>query len=265
MLPDDVLLEIFDLYVNDDSQPQGIQEWITLAHVCRRWRSVFFQSPLRLNLQLLCTAKTHVRDMSIWPPFPLIIYDWDDKPLKPGEVDNIVAALKYNDRVCQIELINLTSPELLENVRDLAAMNKPFPELTDLRLSVIGDKPGPIFPDSFLGGTAPRLRSLILAGVPFPGLPKLLLSATHLVYLSLHDIPPSGYIPPEAMVTSLSALTSLEDLNLLFRSPRPRPALESQRPPPPLLTRVIPPSLTNIEFKGASEYLEVILARIDAP
>jgi hypothetical protein len=108
-----------------------------------------------------------------------------------------------------------------------------------------------------LGGTAPRLRS------PFPGLPKLLLTATHLVYLSLYNTPRSGYIPPDVMATSLSALTSLESLHLQFRHPRPRLALESRRPRP--LIRSILPSLTKIRSKGASEYLEEILARIDAP
>ena len=73
------------------------------------------------------------------------------------------------------------------------------------------------------------------------------------------------YIPPEVIATSLSALTSLEFLRLQFRYPRPRPALESRRLPPPPLTRSILPSLTRISFKGASEYLEEILARIDAP
>ena len=67
------------------------------------------------------------------------------------------------------------------------------------------------------------------------------------------------------MATSLSALTNLESLRLWFRSPRPRPALESRRPYPPPPTRAILPSLTTIAFKGASEYLEVISARIDAP
>jgi hypothetical protein len=142
-------------------------------------------------------------------------------------------------------------------------MQKPSPELTDLRLNLY-DIPQPIFPDSFLGGTAPRLRSLEVNGVTFPGLPKLLLSTTHLVDLHFFDIPPSGYIPPEAMATSLSALTSLESLRLSFH-PQPRPALESRRLPPPPLTRSILPGLTKIEFKGTSEYLEVILAQIDAP
>ena len=67
------------------------------------------------------------------------------------------------------------------------------------------------------------------------------------------------------MAISLSALTSLESLRLHFIYPRNRPALETRRPPLPPLTRSILPSLTKIRFKGASEYLEVILAQIDAP
>jgi hypothetical protein len=265
MLPDDVLLEIFDFYVDKDFEPsekQTMEKWITLAHVCRRWRTVVFQSPHRLNLRLICTPKTPARDtLDIWPPLPLIIHNVDDIfDDKPSSVDNIIAALERNDRVCQIKLKRVTSSEF-EYIMDSAAINKPFPELTHLRLSGTGLES--ILPDSFLGGTAPRLRSLELDGVPFPA--KLLLSATHLVRLDLLYIPSSGYIPPEAMVTSLSALTSLEFLRLRFRYPRPRPALEGRRLPPPPLTRSILPRITEIRFKGASEYLEEILARIDAP
>jgi hypothetical protein len=132
-----------------------------------------------------------------------------------------------------------------------------------LRLEVGGQEP--ILPDSFLAGTAPRLRSLELYDVPYPGLRKLLLSTTHLVDLTLRNIPPSGYISPESMATSLSALTNLESLQIHYLSPRPRPALDGQRQPPPPLTRSILLSLTEIQFKGTSEYLEVILAQIDAP
>jgi hypothetical protein len=264
MLPDDVLLEIFNLYISERFRlfgEQRMKEWKTLTHVCRRWRSVVFQSPRHLNLRLVCTSKTPARDtLDIWPPLLLIIRDprhisSDDGP--PG-VDNIIAALEHNDRVCQIELQYLKQ---LEYVTNSPAMQKPFPELTDLRLG-IRDEP---LPDSFLGGTAPRLRSLYLY-TPFSGLPKLLLSATHLVELALLFIPSSGYIPPEAMATGLSALTSLESLRLSVSfHPEPRPALESRRLPPPPLTRSILPRLTLIWFNGTSEYLEVISARIDAP
>jgi len=266
MLPDDVLLEIFDFYLDD--MYQYFEDWIWLAHVCRRWKSVVFQSPHRLNVRLVCTPYKRARDtLDTWPPLPLIIYDVGIHHREGTSADNIIAALEQNDRVCQIKLRypNLTSSDL-KYVTDSAAMQKPFPELINLQLTMDDGGDGlQILPDSFLGGTVPRLQTLILYDVPFLRLPKLLSSTTHLVVLDLFNIPRSGYIPPEVMATSLSALTSLEFLGLRFRSPRPRPALRNRRLPPPPLTRSILLSLTQIQFKGANEYLEDILARIDAP
>ena len=258
ILPDDVLIDVFDFFIHENPRIQG---WITLAHVCRRWRTVVFQSPLRLNLQLRCTPKTRARDtLDIWPPLPLIIGYNHRTHNETIVVDNIIAALEHNDRVCKIELFWFSGPEW-EYVANSAEMQKPFPELR--RLSLSADESGTILPDSFLGGTAPRLREVSLWRVPFPGLPKLLLSAANLVSLNLYDIPRSGYIPPETMATSLSALTSLEYLHLHSRYPPPHPALGNRRPPP--LTRSILPSLTEFRFSWTSEYLEEILARIDAP
>ena len=219
-----------------------------------------FQSPLRLNLQLRCTPKTRARDtLDIWPPFPLIISDFPEILCDiPSRVDNIVAALEHNDRVCEIDLICLSSLQM-KYVTNSAAMNRPFPELTSLFIHGSGS----ILPDSFLGGTTPRLRSINLDSISFPGLPKLLLSTAHLVRLHLRSI--FGYIPPEAMAAGLSALTSLETLCLDFQHPQPRPSLESRPPLPPPLTPSVLPSLTDIRFKGTSEWLEAILGRIDAP
>ena len=100
-------------------------------------------------------------------------------------------------------------------------------------------------------------------GIPFPGLPKLLLSTTHLVNLELMDIPHSGYFSPDAMVAALSTLTSLERLWLTFQSPRSCPDPASRRSPPS--TRSALPSFTHFTFKGASEYLEDLVACIDVP
>src|SRR6266700_3384297 len=75
VLPDDVLLAIFDFYVvgyqdldfieallsNFDTKTK-IRSWQSLVHVCRRWRGLVFGSPRRLNLQLCCTTKTPARE-----------------------------------------------------------------------------------------------------------------------------------------------------------------------------------------------------------
>ena len=140
----------------------------------------------------------------------------------------------------------------------MVAMQELFPELTDLVL--ISDTTMiPPLPDSFLGGSAPRLRNLLLVRVPFPGLPKLLLSATHLVNIRLYGVPHSGFFFPEALVTALSSSTSLRLLALGLRS---SPKLASRHPPP---TRSLLPVLDTLTFKGPSEYLDDLVARIDAP
>jgi hypothetical protein len=257
MLPDGVLLAIFDFCGNEDDRPAKIyvEAWQSLVHVCQRWRSVVFGSPRRLKLRLFCTNKTPARDMlDVWPPLPLVIRGW------PTEgVGNIVAALERRDRVDRIELFGINGSPW-ENV--LAAMQEPFPELILLRLS-LDDETVPVVPDSFLGRSVPRLRVLGLDLIPFPGLPKLLLSATNLVHLQLSNIPHSGYISPDAMVTSLSSLTSLELLSLEFQSPRSHPDWASRHPPRP--TRSVLPALTDFSFKGACEYFNDLVAGIDGP
>jgi hypothetical protein len=257
ILPDDILLEVFEFCMDENQTViSGTESWQSLVHVCRRWRCVVFRSPRRLKLRLRCTPKTPVRDtLDIWPPIPLVVYDIAGPT---EDRDNVVAALKRQDRVDKIFFYRVNGSSL-EKV--LAAMQEPFPELTDLRLSF--NEELPIIPDSFLGGFAPSLRVLILDGIPFPGLPKLLLSATYLVYLHLNNIPHSGYISPEAVVTALSTLTSLHSLQLIFRSPRSHPDQASRLPPP--LTRTVLPALTAIWFKGVCEYLDDLVARIDAP
>jgi hypothetical protein len=250
ILPDVVLLEIFDSHVDKG------QAWHTLVHVCRKWRNVVFGSPRRLDLRLQCNARTPVREMlDVWPPLPIVIghsYEkWGD--------DNIIAALEHNNRISELALWHISSSQF-EKV--LAAMQQPFPALTDLLLR-LADETAPVVPDLFLGGFAPGLQSLYLDHIPFPGLPKLLLSANHLVQLTLWSIPHSGYFSPEAMVTGLSVLTRLERLAIGFESPRSRPVLENRRPPPP--TRILLPVLTQLWFKGSSEYLENLVGQIDAP
>jgi hypothetical protein len=256
VLPDDVLLAIFGFYVKEDQFTQkGMEAWQSLVHVCQRWRSVVFGSPHHLNLRLLCTPKTSRGMLDVWPALPLFIRGYVSRP----DMDNIIAVLERSDCVCGIDLhYNSRSQEKV-----WAAMQQPFPELTHLKL--FGTNTDQVIPDSFLGGSAPCLRSLQLDVIPFPGLPKLLLSTTRLVTLRLFNIPHSGYFSPEAIVTALSRTTSLNILSLVFRSPalQSRPDPQSRRSLPP--TRIFLPALTNFDFEGASEYLEDLVARIDTP
>jgi len=174
-------------------------------------------------------------------------------------MDNIVIALGQANRVCQVSLDGLLGWQL-EYVS--AAMQVPFPELKLLHLSSYDEMRRPVIPDSFLGGSAPHLRTFELEGILFPGLPNLLLSATHLFHLDL-SLPHSGYISPEAMADLLSMLSSLQTLALEFQSQLSRPDEDSRRPPPS--NRFVIPALKSFSFDGVIEYLEVLVTYFDAP
>ena len=255
-LPDDVLLEIFRSYMD---QIHHEDAWYKLVHVCRKWRSVVFSSPRWLHLELRCTNRRPVKGMlDIWPAaLPIVIVSLTD-PCGPG-VTNVIAALIGHDRVRRINVWGV--PNLL---LESAAIKKPFPQLTNLTLRS-NEENAPVITDSFLGGSAPRLQSLELTGIPllFPALGKLLLSSRNLVTFCLWDIPNSGIISPGLIVTALSASTMLQQLFIGFRSPRSRADREHRHPP--LFERLVLPSLTKFYFKGDSEYLEDIVGRIDTP
>ena len=255
MLPDVVLLEIFDSYVDE----ARIEAWHRLVHVCRKWRIVTFGPPRRLNLRLHCKASTPVRKtLDVWPLLPIVIRVYGHEM---WDGHNIVSAIEHNDRICELDLFDIPSSRL-EKV--LAAMRQPFSALTRLQLQPRGEA-APAVPTSFLGGSAPCLQTLFLnrIQVPSPGLTNLLSSATHLVDLYLFRISHSGYISPEAFVTCLAVLTRLETLHIGFESPRCHPEQTSRRPPP--ATRTLLPVLTKLWFKGVGNYLEDLVAQVDAP
>ena len=261
MLPDDVLLSIFELCADGRLHSErAIEEWWqSLVHVCRRWRTVVFGSPRRLNLRLACSPRTPAGDtLDVWPAYPLAISSYHSST--KGKLDNMLAALEHRHRVCQIRLVDLS---ICQMEKVLAAMQVPFPELTELVFQVMSADDIAVVPDSFLAGSAPLLRHLTTFHLPFPGLPKLLLSATHLATLRLSEIPHSGYFSPESLLSALSVCTSLRHLSLTFQSPRSCP--DQARPPPPPSERIVLHALTDVLFVGASEYLEDLVAGIDAP
>jgi hypothetical protein len=263
ILPEDVLLEIFDHYV-DPTRKYGLETWCTLVHVCQKWRNIVLESPLRLNLRIHCHPTTPLalrEKLDIWPALPIALEQYDDDWQPKWGVVNVAAAFEQNNRICQIGLSGVPDWQMGEI---LAAMHKPFPVLTHLNLESEGETLATLVnPDLFLGGSAPCLRFLQLFYIPFPGLPKLLFSATHLTDLRLYNISQSGYISPEAMVSCFSALTRLETLIFEFESPESFSLREPRRPPPP--TRTLLPALTRLHFRVVSEYLEDLLVRIDTP
>jgi len=268
-LPDNVLIETFEFYLGKDdpyvvvfADDHDYDGWQTLVHVCHRWRGIVFASPCRLDLKLFCSRQRLVnsKTLGIWPELPIVIAA-ENRDMQPKEdVTNIIAALRHHNRVCKIYSHHGLFQDLL--LKEFAAIDEPFPALTSLRLASYAQNV-PVLPDSFLGGSAPRLRSLFLNGIPYPSIGRLLSSTTNLVRLALWGIPHSGYIAPETIVPCLSTLARLESLELGFRYPRSRAHLAGRHPPP--LTRVVFPNLTYLRFEGDVEYLEDILSQIETP
>ena len=260
VLPDDALLEIFHFY-KDYNFDHGFLEWRweMLIQVCRRWRHVVLGSPRRLDLRLVCTRTTPVsRLLDIWPPFPIVVYLQSPRSvLDENGVENIIAALECRDRISDILIHEIRGPELETLV---TVLHKPLPVLTSFSLHST-DQSVPVLPETFLGGSVPRLKSFHLSGIPFPSFPKFNLHFTHIYALYLNDIPNSGYISPKVMATCLTTLPHLEVLSIGFRSP-PSGLLQLS---PPQLTRAALPALSSLAFSGASEYFEDFVARIDTP
>ena len=260
ILTDNVLLEIFcfyqALYLSDpDVFEMPLRDWRQLMHVCRRWRQIIFESPRRLNLQILCTFnKRFKKSLDIWPEFPIAIKHRDFRLDSIGQ-DDVIAALERPDRVFCIEL-KITGSQLEKMA---TVLQKPFPVLTHLEICS-GNGENLDLPGAFLGGSAPCLEQIILSHISSPALPTLLLSAKNLVKLTLLGVSPT-YYTPGAMVASLADLPRLDTLCLHFTLATVR--LGQIHPPP--ITRVVFPALADFSFLGTSEYLEDLVVQIDCP
>ena len=190
--------------------------------MCRRWRCVIFQSPLLLNLQLVCTRKTRADSLDIWRPLPFLISDASYHNTQQ-QMDNIIAALKHNGRVCEIHLIHLRYLEF-EYLTGLTSMQTPFPELTGIYIEMLPyDRPMPRFP------------------IPFPSRSWADLHHVyeHIRWRAFHFRDHRSYF--------CLPLTSLISTSLVFPVPDPR-TVHSRRWPPASLLYVDQPRVTRPSF-----------------
>ena len=267
-LPDNVLLEILELDLGKEDgdrfdHDHDYSRWQMLVQVCRRWRYIVFASPRRLDLAIKLRTSTKSKALDIWPSLPIVIRVFAIQSKE--QVTNVIAAFRERSRVRKIYYNDADDCDIQDSLwKVIAAIDEPFPALTGLVL-VSSSQNVPVFPDSFLGGSAPRLRSLYLDGIPYPSIGKLLSSTTNLVRLSLWGIPHSGYISPETIVPLLSMLPVLKLLVLGFQYDQSRARRASRHSP--LLTRVVFPNIniTYLHFRGEIEYTEDILSQIETP
>jgi hypothetical protein len=265
LIPDELLLDIFDHIRRSRTdfkfRYNPIWKWQVLVHVCRRWRQIVFASPLRLDLQLLCTYSTPAtKYLACWPAFPVVVSYGCELELTPNVEDDVIAALEYHNRISQINLA--VSSSLWSKMTTV--MRKPFPALTSLSI-VTGDGNVPSIPSGFLGGSAPCLREIQFYGVPIPAVPTLLSYTSDLVELVLSelDTPRIDFISPAALVGRLAMLSKLKVL--LISLPWWAPQLDHWQIYLPPKTRVVLPTLTSFAFNGERTYLEDFVAQLDVP
>jgi hypothetical protein len=158
VLPDAILGKIFKFSLGDLTERQ--HRWRTLVHVCRSWPRTVFASPRGLDLRFVYEGIFSTKILDVWPDARIEIRQCAMVRYQRLRIENSVAVLnsKYRNRVCAINLIEYCGGPLEAIIPE---MQKPFPELESLTL--LGcEKPARVLPDSFLGGSAPRLRCFVL-------------------------------------------------------------------------------------------------------
>ena len=264
ILDNDSLLQIFDHYRLKHENAWNLRlMWRNLAHVCRKWRFVIFDSWFHLDLRLHLTTTGIPRSvdaLSHLPPLPLVI-DYSTRTtgtISGRDKDNILFGLQQHGRVCRIALEAPSSSLRIW----LEPMNSLYPRLEYLSLSSTTiEGTNPMLPETF---QAPDLRHLALHGIGLPkGLP-LLSSTIILSSLSLTDIRASCYFPPMHLVTQLQGFLHLEELSIGFAIPLPLPSNEGDPLPFPIRPVTLP-SLRKLTFRGVDIYFDNLVAQIDAP
>ena len=261
MLDNDSLLKIFSHYRLNHKNNWNLQYmWRILAHICRRWRYLLYDSSSHLDMYLLLTKNSpSIGTLSHLPPLPLVI-DYSDRTdnVARKDVGNIHLGLQQHGRVRRVFLQASSSSLRIW----LEPMNKLFPRLEDLSLlSTTAEVTNLILPETL---QAPDLRRLSLHGISLPKRSSLLSSAIALSTLSLTHLGASFYISPGHLVTQLQGLPLLEELSISFVIPVPLQSSEEQLLPVPILPVTLP-TLRQLTYRGEDVYIDDLLALINTP
>ena len=261
LLDNDSLLQIFSHYRLENEDSWNLrQTWRNLVHVCRRWRSLIYDSSSHLDVCLLLTNDSPSIDtLGHLPPLPLVI-DYSDRTqtIARKDEDNIHLGLQQHGFVRRVVLEAQSSSLCMW----LELMNKLFPRLGDLCLfSTTVEEVNLTLPETL---QAPYLRCLSLHGIGLPKGLSLLSSVTALTTLSLTRIPGCCYFSPGNLVTQLQGLPHLEELSISFAISTPLPSSEGEPLPTPI-PPVTLPTLRRLTFRGEDVYLDNLIAQVNTP
>ena len=261
MLDYDSLLNIFNHCRLEDVDDWNRRlAWRKLAHVCRRWRYLIYDSSTLLDMYLLLTnGSPPIGSLAYLPPMPLVIEGRNNTTAWGlHDAENIFTGLQQHDRVRRV-VLHGPSPSLRTC---LVALSGLFPQLEYLSIeSTTKEEASLVLPGTF---RAPNLRHLAFHDIGLPEQLSLPASTTALVTLTLTHIPAPFYLHPGHLVMQLQDLPYLEELSIGFAVPMPRPSAEGKLLPVPI-PRVTLPVLKRFTFRGVVVYLENLVAQIYAP
>ena len=232
-------------------------------------------SPSRLHVHLLFTVhrSSKARLLRNLPPFPILV-DYRLTRWTKAEVNLLLAALEHRGRVRGISLGSRIY-KYWTNV--LEVLGRHFPELESFEIGSGGcPHRGPDdmeLPETFLLGSASRLRRLNLQDAEPRYLSALLSTATGLVDLSLTIKIPLSPLTEESLIQSLIAnlqrMPCLRRLELGVSYPLFYQALMGDGHTPLLPSPtgdIVPlPNLMELVLTGEHIYLEALVATLAAP
>ena len=261
VLDNDSLLQVFSCYRLEDEHNWNVRYmWRRLAHVCRRWRHLVFDSWSHLDLFLLLKSGfPSISTLKYLSSLPLFI-DYSDETMTMAQQDedNIHLGLQQHGRVRGIVLRAPSSSLRMW----LEPMNKHYPRLEALSLlSTTTEEVSLVLPETL---QAPDMRHLALHGIGLSKKLSFLSSVIALSTLSITHIAASCYFPPWDLVTQLQGLPHLEELSIGFAIPIPLPSNERELLPAPV-PPVTLPILRLLTFRGVGVYLDNLVAQINTP
>ena len=267
-LPEEVLLEIFDLYRQsfcDQSSYESVWNnkngWFKLAHVCHNWRSVVLASPSRLQVRLYFDHNTPTRAIVVERLSRLpIIVDYSNAFWNAGTPKRFAFALRYPDRVRRIAVQRF--PSTFKEISE--ALDLPFPALESLELHDTGRHfdagilVEPVFLPTSLATSLGSLRHLQLVGARLTSVLPLLPATSALVDLTL-DIDKVF-----CLTTGASLLAHLQHMPHLRNFQITARFLLNQCLKNPSMT-VLLPELTCFRFFGERAQIEWFVAGLVTP
>jgi hypothetical protein len=263
-LPGEVLLEIFDDYLQIFHQNFSLRVWsnkngwFKLAHVCHKWRCIVLASRHRLQLVLFFAESTPTRAVAVESQslshLPIVV-DYSGIVWNAGAQTRLISALRYPHRVLKIAING--SRKNFDKI--CKALDLPFPELVSFELHNMQRSVEPILLASSFMTSIKSLRHLRLANVSLLSLLPLLSVTRALVSLNLTVDALFWQTGGASLLTHLQCIPHLREIQVSTLS-----TLSNYMRKPPITT-VLLAGLSYFRFSGQCTEIEWLVAGLVTP